>query len=93
MVEPIPKLHAVETAPSPRADAAPARLPFATILLYSAPMAGLGFMELLFGMYLMKFSTDVLAVAPAAMGVVFLVSRICGASMPDMTPLMSSIRS
>lgn len=79
MVEPIPKLHAVETAPAPPVEAAPAQLPFATILLYSAPMAGLGFMELLFGMYLMKFSTDVLAVAPAAMGVVFLVSRICGA--------------
>jgi Na+/melibiose symporter-like transporter len=66
MVEPIPKLHVVETAPAPPAEAAPAQLPLATILLYSAPMAGLGFMELLFGMYLMTFATDVLGVAPAA---------------------------
>jgi GPH family glycoside/pentoside/hexuronide:cation symporter len=56
-----------------------APLPFATILLYSSPMAGIGFMEIFFAMYLMKFSTDVLEVAPAAMGVIFLVARLCGA--------------
>jgi GPH family glycoside/pentoside/hexuronide:cation symporter len=78
MVESSVQAPAVEGART-AASAQAARLPFATILLYSAPMAGIGFMELLFGMYLMKYATDVLAVAPAAMGVVFLVSRVCGA--------------
>jgi GPH family glycoside/pentoside/hexuronide:cation symporter len=79
MVESSVKAPAVETARVAAPAESTARLPFAAILLYSAPMAGIGFMELLFGMYLMKYATDVLAVAPAAMGVVFLVSRVCGA--------------
>ena len=33
-------------------------------------------MGMLTSMYLMKFSTDVLAISPAAMGMVFFVSRI-----------------
>ncbi len=79
MLEPSARVQDVTAAPAALADAAPQHLPFSTILLYAAPMAGLGFMEILFAMYLMKFSTDVLAVAPAAMGVIFLVARICGA--------------
>jgi GPH family glycoside/pentoside/hexuronide:cation symporter len=55
------------------------RLGLGSILLYAAPMAGIGFMEVFSAMYLMKFATDVLGLAPAVMGVAFLVSRIVGA--------------
>lgn len=61
---------------APLAPAAPARLPLRTILLFSAPGLGQGFMFMLTSMYLMKFSTDVLGIAPAAMGVIFLLSRV-----------------
>lgn len=43
---------------------------------YSLPMVGVGFLGMLQGVYLMKFSTDVLLVGPAAMGAVFMVGRI-----------------
>ena len=52
------------------------RLPLSTILLYSAPVSGFGFMLFFTSMYLMKYSTDVLGIAPAAMGVILLVSRV-----------------
>ncbi len=64
-------------------------LRFSTILLYASPMAGLGFMDVLSGMYLMKFATDVLAISPAAMGVVFLVSRICAAVSDPLAGFLS----
>ena len=54
----------------------PGRLPLRTLLLFSAPVAGQGFMLMLVSLYLMKYSTDVLGVAPAAMGGIFLVSRV-----------------
>jgi GPH family glycoside/pentoside/hexuronide:cation symporter len=40
---------------------------------------GVGFMFFLLNMYLMKFSTDVLLIAPGAMGLIFGLSRIWGA--------------
>jgi GPH family glycoside/pentoside/hexuronide:cation symporter len=52
------------------------RLPLSTILIWAAPQGGIGFMFFLTTMYLMKFSTDVLGIAPAAMGVIFLISRV-----------------
>ena len=58
---------------------APARLPLAAIALYAAPTAGVGFMDVFASLYLMKFATDVLGIAPATMGVIFLMSRIVGA--------------
>jgi GPH family glycoside/pentoside/hexuronide:cation symporter len=36
----------------------------------------MGIMATLFGVYLMKFSTDVLLIAPAAMGTLIAASRI-----------------
>jgi GPH family glycoside/pentoside/hexuronide:cation symporter len=56
--------------------AAEERLPLSTIAIWAAPCAGTGFMFFLTSMYLMKFSTDVLGIAPAAMGMIFLVSRV-----------------
>lgn len=52
------------------------RLPFRAILTYSAPTFGVGFMFFLVGLYAMPFATDVLLMAPAAMGTIFFVSRL-----------------
>ena len=60
------------------AKAAPlplARLPLGVIATYCLPTIGCGFMFLLVTLYLMKFSTDVLGISPAAMGVIFGISR------------------
>jgi GPH family glycoside/pentoside/hexuronide:cation symporter len=50
--------------------------PLLTILTYASPTVGVGFMFFLVNMYLMKFSTDVLLIAPGVMGLIFGVSRI-----------------
>jgi GPH family glycoside/pentoside/hexuronide:cation symporter len=72
-----------QAIPSPeRVAAAPplsderAALPLSTLLIYSAPGFGQAFMFMFTGMYLLKYSTDVLGVAPAVMGTIFLVSRL-----------------
>ncbi|MCZ6781967.1 MAG: MFS transporter [Proteobacteria bacterium] len=52
------------------------RLSQATIWAYCLPAIGFGGMGMLVGIYLMKFSTDVLLIAPAAMGVIYGVGRI-----------------
>ena len=52
------------------------RIETKTLLVYSAPAVGQAFMFMFTGMYLLKYSTDVLGVAPAAMGTIFLVSRL-----------------
>lgn len=54
----------------------PTRLPVPTLLSYALPTLGAGYMFLLVGLYLMKFATDVLLVPPAAMGMIFGLSRI-----------------
>ncbi len=46
------------------------------IVAYSAPTVGVGYMYLLIGLYIMKFSTDVLLISPAIMGTIFGVSRV-----------------
>ena len=50
--------------------------PLEAILTYVAPAPCIGFMFFLVSMYLMKFSTDVLLVAPGVMGMIFGISRI-----------------
>ena len=52
------------------------RLSWSTIFAYGAPGLGAGYMYLLIGLYVMKFSTDVLLIAPAVMSTIFGVSRI-----------------
>jgi len=52
------------------------RVPLSTILTYAAPLPGVGFMFFLISMYLMIYATDVLGMAPAAMGLIFGLSRI-----------------
>lgn len=78
-----PRVPDRDRGPSPR------RLPFATLLTFSAPMVGIGFMGMFTGMYLMKFSTDVLGIAPAAMGMIFFVSRIWDAVSDPLVGFLS----
>jgi len=52
------------------------RLPVTTILSFCAPTFGIGFMFFLVGLYMTPFATDVLLIPPAAMGAIFLVSRL-----------------
>jgi GPH family glycoside/pentoside/hexuronide:cation symporter len=52
------------------------RTPLTTILTYASPAPGIGFMFFLVSLYLMKFSTDVLYIAPGVMGLIFGLSRI-----------------
>ena len=52
------------------------RLGAGTVAAYGLPAVGAGYMYLLVGLYMMKFSTDVLLIAPAVMGLVFAASRV-----------------
>ncbi|NJN50441.1 MAG: hypothetical protein HC809_00235 [Gammaproteobacteria bacterium] len=52
------------------------RIPWATVVAYGAPGLGAGYMFLLLSLYVMKFATDVLLIAPAIMGIIFSVSRV-----------------
>ena len=51
-------------------------LPLSTVMNYNIPTVGVGFMFFMVTLYLMKFSTDVLLISPAVMGLIFGVSRI-----------------
>ena len=51
-------------------------LPLSTIVNYNIPTVGVGFMFFMVTLYLMKFSTDVLLISPAVMGLIFGISRI-----------------
>jgi GPH family glycoside/pentoside/hexuronide:cation symporter len=53
-----------------------APLPLRVIFDFNIPTIGVGFMFLLVNLYLMKYATDELLVAPSAMGLIFGVSRI-----------------
>ena len=46
------------------------------VLAFGAPAVGAGYMYLLLSLYVMKFATDVLLIAPAVMGLIFSASRI-----------------
>ena len=51
-------------------------VPIGTSIVYGLPGIGAGYMYLLVNLYIMKFSTDVLLIAPSVMGVIFSISRI-----------------
>jgi len=65
------------------------RLPPRTILAYAAPTLGSGFIFLLVFIYLMKFSTDVLLMAPATIGSIFGLSRIWDAVSDPLAGFLS----
>ena len=52
------------------------RLPASTVTAYGLPAIGAGYMYLLVGLYVMKFSTDVLLISPLVMGLIFSASRV-----------------
>jgi len=52
------------------------RVSWRTHFAYGAPAIGAGYMYLLLSLYMMKFATDILLIAPAAMGVIYSISRI-----------------
>lgn len=52
------------------------RLPIGTIFVYGLPVAALGFSGIVVTLYLMKFATDVLLIAPGVMGVIYGLGRI-----------------
>ena len=55
---------------------APGRPSWGRIGLYSLPASGMNFMENLIGMFLLKFTTDVLLLAPALVALFFGLARI-----------------
>ena len=68
----------VATGAGPRPNPNPPpeqRLHVGEIAIYALPMTGLGFMMNLVSFYLLKFSTDVLLIAPGIIGLAFGVSR------------------
>ena len=68
----------VTVAPPPSSPATPVAEPLrrSVIFAYCLPMAGTGFMLMPFYIWLMKYSTDVLLIAPAAVGSLFFIGRI-----------------
>ncbi|XOV82872.1 MAG: MFS transporter [bacterium] len=59
------------------------------MVLYSLPAAAAGYMLSLLGLYVMKYSTDVLLIAPAVMGTIFGLSRIWDALTDPMVGYLS----
>jgi GPH family glycoside/pentoside/hexuronide:cation symporter len=85
--EPAPSHQAVSSTAIGEAGAE--RLSLPVIWAYSLPRVGFGIMGLLFGTYLMKFSTDVLLIAPAAMGTLLAASRLWDAVSDPMAGYLS----
>ncbi len=52
------------------------RVSWNTTIAYGVPAIGAGYMYLVLSLYVMKFSTDVLLIAPFVMGLIFSISRI-----------------
>jgi len=66
---------------TPTTQSAPAgrnngRVSWPTVFSFGMPGMGAGYMYLMLSLYVMKFATDVLLIAPAIMGLIFSVSRI-----------------
>ncbi len=65
-----------EASASPSQVSASERISWSNIVAYGAPGVGVGYMYLLINLFVMKFSTDVLLIAPAVMGTIFGISRV-----------------
>jgi GPH family glycoside/pentoside/hexuronide:cation symporter len=66
-------LSALPASPPARPRGEP--IPLGALTAYSLPNLAFGYTFLLVSFYLMKFATDVLLIAPAAMGSIFMVAR------------------
>ncbi len=73
----------------PSSAAGAERLSRRVLWLYSLPRIGIGIMGILFATYLMKFATDVLLIAPAAMGTLIAASRLWDAVSDPMVGYLS----
>ena len=51
-------------------------MPIGRVLIYASPLVGVFLANALTGIYLLKFATDVLYLAPAVVGAIFLVGRV-----------------
>jgi Na+/melibiose symporter-like transporter len=49
---------------------------FKDSFVYGSPAIGAGYMYLLMAIYVMKFATDILLIAPAIVGLIFSISRV-----------------
>lgn len=65
------------------------RLSWGVIGAYGTPTVGVGYMYLLINLYIMKFSTDVLLIAPAVMGTIFGISRVWDAVSDPLVGFLS----
>jgi GPH family glycoside/pentoside/hexuronide:cation symporter len=64
-------------------------LPTPLIWLYALPVVPMGFMFILIGFYLLKYTTDVLLIDPAVMGTLFGLSRIWDAAADPLIGYLS----
>ena len=58
------------------AGAGEERIQLSRILVYASPLSGVFIAHSLVGFYLLKYATDVLLIAPAIVGAIFLVGRV-----------------
>lgn len=65
------------------------QLSMKVIWAYSVPMIAFGIMGMLFGTYLMKFATDELLIAPAAMGTLLFLARLWDGVSDPLTGFLS----
>ena len=65
------------------------RIPTSNVLIYSAPAFGVFMSGTLVSMYLLKFSTDVLLMAPAVVGTILLLARVWDAVTDPATGWLS----
>lgn len=63
-------------SPPPVTRLAGGRVAWPAVISYGLPGLGAGYMYLMLALYVMKFATDVLLIAPAIMGLIFSASRI-----------------
>ena len=90
MSEPIPSGDATSPLSEHAAGAAGVeRLSHGVIWAFSTPRIAFGIMALLSSTYLMKFSTDVLLIAPAAMGSLIALSRLWDAISDPLAGFLS----
>lgn len=64
------------TNPDPSVDIGEERIPISRVLIYASPLSGVFIAHSLVGFYLLKYATDVLLIAPAVVGAIFLVGRV-----------------
>ena len=77
-----------DSSPRP-ASTDESRLSLGVIITFALPSVGFGFTGLLFVIYLMKFSTDVLLIAPGVIGTLIAVSRLWDAVSDPMVGYLS----